>query len=91
MEKTGQDPETGACRIRLLLEYEKLLKLYDPSRVSQIVEKLHPLRLWSVSGPYVKYGRADLNQPFAPEIIRDSASLPGSRTLHAREDDGYVT
>jgi hypothetical protein len=90
LEKQGQDPDARACRIRLLLEYEKLLQLHDPSQGRQIIEKLNPVRSWSVSGPYLKYGKADLHHPFAPEIMKDPASLPGNRVVHAGDDDGYI-
>ncbi|MCL1911898.1 MAG: hypothetical protein FWG13_06810 [Leptospirales bacterium] len=55
--------ELSARRIRLMLEYDRLNQQYNPQ--SSALPSLKP---WRLTGPYRKYGKADLAFKFAPEL-----------------------
>ena len=55
--------ELSARRVRLMIEYDRLNQQYNPKNIA-----LSSLESWRLSGPYRKYGKADLAFRFAPEI-----------------------
>ncbi|MCL2025986.1 MAG: hypothetical protein FWG92_04185 [Leptospirales bacterium] len=58
-----QSAELSARRIRLMIEYDELNRQYNPQSAA-----LPSLKAWRLSGPYKKYGKADLAFRFAPEL-----------------------
>ena len=55
----------------LKLELEKLLYQTSKPEAPKLSEEFFPVRRWLLSGPYKKYGPADIDYPFMPEIVTD--------------------
>ena len=55
--------------LSLKLELEKVLYRYNISEAKKQSEEFFPVRKWSLFGPYLKFGPADIDYPFMPEII----------------------
>ena len=59
------------CILLLKLELEKLLYQTDKPEAAKLSDEFFPVRKWLLSGPYKKYGPADIDYPFMPEIIKN--------------------
>ncbi len=59
----------------LQLELERLCYRFKISDARKYSEQFFPVKKWVLFGPYFKYGRADIDFPFMPEII---TNLKGS-------------
>ncbi|MBN2402420.1 MAG: hypothetical protein JXN64_08460 [Spirochaetes bacterium] len=55
--------------LSLKFELEKLLYCFNIPEAKKQSEEIFPVRRWLVFGPYSKYGPADIDYPFMPEII----------------------
>jgi hypothetical protein len=71
------------CILALKLELEELLYQYDRKAAERLSKELHPIRDWIVIGPYFRYGLADLDYPFLPEITTrlDDSNLKKKRIV----------
>lgn len=60
--------EKNILMLTLNLELEKLLYSHNYREAEKITKALSPLSRWLLIGPYSRYGPADLDYPFMPEI-----------------------
>lgn len=56
--------------LQVRLELEKLYARYDRGKADRLSRELFPIRQWRICGPFHKYGAADLEHSFLPEIAR---------------------
>jgi hypothetical protein len=56
------------CILTLKLELEELLYHCNRKQAEKLSGEIYPVRDWIVIGPYFRYGRADLDFAFLPEI-----------------------
>ncbi|MDR3237436.1 MAG: DUF3857 domain-containing protein [Spirochaetia bacterium] len=75
--------ELNARRVRLLIEYDRLKQKYNPS-----ASALQSINSWRISGPYKKYGKADMEFQFAPELPGEAKE--GQRVAGQNPFGGYV-
>lgn len=67
-------PAGNLCLITLRLELEKLLYRYKRKEAESYSEGFYPVRKWSLSGPYSRFGDYDINYKFPPERISDQVT-----------------
>ncbi|MCU0844805.1 MAG: hypothetical protein MUC76_07760 [Spirochaetes bacterium] len=64
----GNAPNANLYRLSILIARERLASRFSPLKAIEHAKLLHPVRYWMVSGPYHKFGAADLEYAFLPEI-----------------------
>ena len=71
------------CILTLKLELEELLYHCNRKQAEELSGELSPVRDWIVIGPYSRYGRADLDFAFLPEITTrlDDRNLKKKRII----------
>jgi len=67
LEEEKQE-HAGLYGLMILLQKERLARRYMPEKSAEIVKRLRPVASWRVSGPYHRYGAADIDHVFLPEI-----------------------
>jgi len=72
--------------MKIGLQLEKLAAAREPREVKGIVDGLAPVREWSISGPYHRYGAYDINYPWLPEAARDLRSMERKSVKIERAD-----
>lgn len=90
LEARPEFPGKNTLHLALLQEIEGLLYTHERAHAGAFTKKLAPLREWVILGPYSRYGPADLDHIFLPEITT-SLELPGLRKKIIRLDseDGF--
>ncbi len=83
-------PDKNMYLLILNLELEKLLYSQNSSEAAEFSKKFNPVRRWSVSGPYNKYGDSDLDYPFMPEIASSAEPSAGIKNIQVPEPDGSL-
>ncbi len=71
--EAGKTPHAGLYGLSITLERERLARRLAPGKAAEYLARLHPVRDWSVSGPYYRFGAADLAHAFLPEIAPPEA------------------
>ena len=66
--KEEKPEHTGLIGLSILLQRERIARRYAPEKCAGIVKSLRPVASWMVSGPYHRYGAADIDYPFLPEV-----------------------
>ena len=89
----GADGLSGrnSCLIALKLELEKVLYRIDRKQAERLSGELHPVRTWRVFGPYFKFGIADMDYPFLPELTTsiDNLDLKGKK-VYLKKPSGVL-
>jgi hypothetical protein len=70
---TAKPPHANLYRLSITLERERLARRFAPGKAVEYVKRLQPVRDWLVSGPYHRFGAADLEYPFMPAIALPEA------------------
>jgi hypothetical protein len=84
------DSHAGACLLRLDCDRERLLYRFDAARAKKITDDLNPVRLWTLYGPYRRYGAGDFDYPFQPEVIAASGEIYPQKRIRITEFDGWL-
>lgn len=83
LESAGGLSGRNSCLLALKLELEKVLYRIDQKQAERLSRELHPVRVWHVFGPYFRFGIADVDYPFLPEISTriDNLDLKGKKVF----------
>ncbi len=89
--KIGSGRIDNLCALLLRQELVKLL--YSSNRViaENLIRGLRPVRAWKVFGPFVRYGKGDLDYRFGPELFSSKSELnERSKDIFIKSPDGYL-
>ena len=85
-----KNPQADTHRLLLNLELEKLYSNWDNAKHLNFSRTMPWVRKWEIIGPFNKYGAADRDYSFLPEIITDFKSASRGETVITAGDDGTV-
>jgi hypothetical protein len=85
-----KNSQSDIHRLLLNIELEKLYSSWDNTKHLNFSRSIPWVRKWEIIGPFNKYGAADRDYPFLPEIISDFKSASHGETVITAGDDGVV-
>ncbi len=85
-----KNTQADTHRLLLNLELEKLYSNWDNAKYLNFSRTLPWVRKWEIIGPFNKFGAADRDYTFLPEIITDFKSASRGETVITAGDDGTV-
>ncbi|TAL38031.1 MAG: hypothetical protein EPN93_05050 [Spirochaetes bacterium] len=91
LDRSSRVPESrrNLLVMKISMELEKLAALKDAAGARKAADALAPVREWSITGPYHRYGAYDIHYPWLPEAAQDMRSID-RRVLRLENADAIL-
>ncbi len=88
--RNSSDTAAGLCLLKIKCGLEKMLYRAKGVRGAQITNELKPVRKWTLYGPYHRYGGADMDIQFKPELLSSGRDISPQKRITIIESDGWL-
>jgi len=85
-----QGDEAALCQLKLKVELERVLYRAKGAAGAQVTKELKPVRKWTLYGPYHRYGAADIDHRFQPELMASGREISPQKRITMTERDGWL-
>ncbi|HPC39319.1 MAG TPA: hypothetical protein PLD91_00195 [Spirochaetota bacterium] len=91
-EKLGvtRGDDAALCLLKLRVVLEKVLYRARGAPGARVTEELKPVRKWTLYGPYHRYGAADIDYQFQPELMASGRGIFPQKRILVTESDGWL-
>ncbi len=88
--RNKKDDNARSCLLQLDCELEKMLYRINSGQGKAITGILKPVRKWMLYGPYRRYGTADMDYQFQPEVLSSGREVSPQKRITITASDGWL-
>lgn len=91
-EKLGasKGDDAALCLLKLMVVLEQVLYRARGATGARMTDELKPVRKWTLYGPYHRYGAADIDHRFQPELMASERGISPQKRIALTESDGWL-